>query len=353
MKKILLKTRCYAIFGSLLVLTGCVKDPPLQAGFYDTIDAFQKELANRASQKITNGEAAKDFRIVVTQSVDPIGTIYRVNTSIPVSENACRPQHEPTPHEAPGLFPGSYSLSKSLAIELGLDEAVFKGLATLGANVSESDTLGLGIKETNRQVLDDESIRALIEQSNCHAVLNGKTVWVVRGYISGFRDFPVKGDADIKFEGKITKIGNFKIEPIKDSRTITVKDEKQQSFLQIVSEISVQSQATAIKSISPPPVSNGGAGIVYIQIDKSDASTNGGDLFKELKQSSINVASGIERIQSTRMPKVTQIRYFNDEDKDKAVRIQTILKRTRPDTALVRLGLPAPKGQLEIWLTKN
>lgn len=353
MKKILLITRWNALSGALFVLTGCVSDPPLQAGFYDTIDAFQKELANRASQKITNGEVAKDFQIVVTQSVDPIGTIYRANTSIPISDNACKPQYEPTPREAPGLFPGSYSLSKSLAIELGLDEAIFKSLATLGANVSNSDTLGLGIKETNRQVLDDESVRVLTEQSSCRAILNGKTVWVVRGYISGVRDFSAKGDVDIKLEGKITKIGNFKIEPIKDSRTITVKDEKQQSFLQIVSEVSVQPQATTIKSISLVPASTGIPGIVYIQTDKSDASTGGDDLLKELKKSSINVASGIERIESTRMPKVTQVRYFNDVDKDKAERIQTILKRTRPDTALIRLGLPAPNGQLEIWLTKN
>lgn len=352
MKKIILGDRWYILLGAVFGLTGCVSDPPLQADFYDTIDAFQKELADRASKKIT-GEKAKDFQIVVTQTVDPIGTIYRANTSIPISDSACKPQQEPSPREAPGLFPGNYSLSRSLAIELGLDEAVFKGLVTLGANVSNSDTLGLGIKETNRQVLDDESIRALTEQSSCREVLNGKTAWVVRGYISGVRDFSAKGDVDIKFEGKITKIGNFKIEPIKDSRTINVKDEKQQSFLQIISEVSVQPQATTIKSISLAPAPAGTTGIVYIQMDKSDASTSGDDLFKELKQSSINIARGIERIQSTQMPKVTQVRYFNDGDKDKAERIQTILKRTRPDTALVRLGLPAPNGQLEIWLTKN
>lgn len=353
MRKIILRNCRCAIFGAFISLVGCVGDPPLHAGFYDTIDSFQKELADRVSNKIANGEKLKEFQVVVTQTIDPIGTIYRANTSIPISDNACKPQQEPSPREAPGLFPGSYSLSRSLAVDLGLDEAVFKGLATLGANISNSDSLGLEIKETSRQMLDDESLRVLTEQPGCRAVLNGKTVWVVRGYVSGVRGFSAKGDVDAKLEGKVVKIGDFKVEPIKNSRVILLSDDKQQSFLQIVSEVSVQSQVVNIKSISLAQASPETTGVVYIQVDKSDASASGGDLLKELKSSSINVANGIEHIQSARMPKVTQVRYFNDGDKSKAEQIQRILKRTRPDTAIVRLGLPAPKGQLEIWLTKN
>ena len=347
------------IFGcaGYFALTGCVNDPDLQKGmgFYKTVDAFQEALAKRAYEKINpSGTLAKDFQVVVTQSVDPVGTIYRASTSIPVSDTACKPSQEPLAREAPGLFPGTYTLSKSLAVELGLDEAVFKGLAKLGVKVSDADTLGLAIKDTERMVLDDESIHSLTEQPPCRSVLSGKRVWLVRGYISGIRDFSAKGDANVNFEGQITKIGNFKIEPVKDSRTIAVKDEKNQSFLQIVSEVTVQPQGTTtIKAISSADKPALVGGMIYIQIDKADSTGVGDELAKELRQSSINVAGDIERVQTARMPKNSQVRYFHDEDRTKAEQIQSILKKTRPDVTIARFGLPAPIGQLEVWLTKN
>jgi hypothetical protein len=367
-KKIFLIIRWNALFGILLVLVGC-------APKYSTIADFQEQLARDVARKNSgaDGKIPEDFQVFSTQSVDPIGTLYRPSTSIPIvssgDSDACKPKRDPEPREAPGLFPSSYQVNKGLAFDLGLNETVFKYLATLGVNVGKTDELTFGITEPSRQVLDDESMRALLEKTSCLAVLKKQkppVAWVVRGYISGIRDFSVTSGADVRFEG-VTKVGNFKIEPIKGSGTVAVKDEKRTNFLQILAQVSPQPQSTTvdIKSIPTTPPTTASwetppswdtldtTGIVYIQIDKSDISTDGDDLSKKLKQSSINVAGGIERIQSTRMPKVTQVRYFNGGDKGKAEEIQAILKEKRPDTALVRLGLPAPKGQLEIWLTKN
>jgi len=364
-KKIFLIIRWNALFGILLVLAGCATPK------YNTIADFQKKLAEDVAGKNSgaDGKIPEDFQVFSTQSADPIGTLYHPSSSRPISDDACKPQREPEPREAPGLFPSSYKVNKGLASDLGLNDDVFEYLATLGVNVGKTDELTYGITKPSRQVLDDESMQALLEKPSCLAVLKKQkppVAWVVRGYISGIRDFSVTGGADVGIEGKVTKVGNFKIES-KGLGTVTVKDEKQTNFLQIVAQVSPQPQSTTvdIKSIPTTPPTTASwetppswdtldtTGIVYIQIDKSDISTDGDDLSKKLKQSSINVAGGIERIQSTRMPKVTQVRYFNGGDKGKAEEIQAILKEKRPDTALVRLGLPAPKGQLEIWLTKN
>lgn len=350
-KKIFLIIRWNALFGILLVLAGCATPK------YSTIADFQKQLAEDVARKNSgaDGKIPEDFQVFVTQSADPIGTLYHPSSSRPISDDACKPKREPEPREAPGLFPSSYEVNQGLAFNLGLNETVFKHLVTLGVNVDKTDELTFGITEPSRQVLDDESIQELLKEPNCRAVLNKQKppmAWVVRGYISGIRDFSVTSEAGVRVDG-VTKVGNFKIELIKDSRTVAVKDEKRTKFLQIVALVSAPPQSTTVDIKSIPTTPPDTTGIVYIQIDKSDISTDGDDLSKKLKQSSINVAGGIERIQSTRMPKVTQVRYFNDDDKGKAEKIQAILKENRPDTVLVRLGLPAPKGQLEIWLTKN
>jgi hypothetical protein len=49
---------------------------------------------------------------------------------------------------------------------------------------------------------------------------------------------------------------------------------------------------------------------------------------------------------------VAQVRYFRTADEDKAKKALGVLKGRYPNAKLVAFNLPAPAGQLEVWLPK-
>lgn len=337
-----------------LSLAGCVNTPPLPpATIYDRVDKFQAELAGRVSKKIDPYAKAKDLQVVVTQIAPPIGTIYRAGTSIPVNEKACKPKPEPSLVTAPGLFPGAYRVSKSLAIDLGLDDAVFQGLASLGGNVSDSDSIGLSIQDTTWQVLNDDSTRALTVQPDCRLALEEeRNGWLVRGYISGIRNLSVQRRAGASGEASVTKIGHFKIHSV-DQWTIVLRDEGAQKFLQVVSEVSVSPKETAVGTIAVPSKSklSGKEGVVHIITDRSDLPAAGDQFAKHLRRRFFSFRISLKSLDQ--MPEVSQVHYFDEDDKAEAQEVLKILKEQRPDGRLIRSGLPAKRGQLEVYLTKR
>ena len=64
------------------------------------------------------------------------------------------------------------------------------------------------------------------------------------------------------------------------------------------------------------------------------------------------VASSVEKIDSLKMPIVAQVRYFNEADKPLAETALAQLQKQFPNAKLVRIALPAPTGQLEVWLPR-
>lgn len=357
---------------AFLAIAGCATHPSVKDGvpLYTKLDQFQNALAGRVNEKIHPNASVPDFQVVVTDTNDPIGTVYRDKTTIPILRaNACKPSQDPPMVDALGYFPGTYAISKNLAMELGLDEAVFHGFVKLGANVKDADTLGFSIKNAKRQVLDDQSLKALTGQADCRGALkemnfDGQTVRIVRGYVTGIRDFSAKRNLGVSANAEITKIGKFKFEPVTNEETIVAKDEQSVQFLQIISEVTIKKEGDAIVPGSLTKVSAPSAGIlgsniyitkgmIFVQMDEEDKSEVGHKLISELKQLSWNVASKVQRVEHARMPKASQIRYFHDEDKAKAEELQETLKLTRSEIKVVRLGFPAPPGQLEIWLTKT
>jgi hypothetical protein len=63
----------------------------------------------------------------------------------------------------------------------------------------------------------------------------------------------------------------------------------------------------------------------------------------------------VERLPSAKMPRTAQIRYFADQDLDKALRLQACLKQITPavDAAPVRVPLKAPLNQIELWFART
>ncbi|HTF65699.1 MAG TPA: hypothetical protein VK638_23725 [Edaphobacter sp.] len=54
-----------------------------------------------------------------------------------------------------------------------------------------------------------------------------------------------------------------------------------------------------------------------------------------------------------KVPDVAQVTYFNASDEAFANRYVEILKQAYPSARVVRIGLPSPKGQLEVWLPRK
>ncbi len=66
-----------------------------------------------------------------------------------------------------------------------------------------------------------------------------------------------------------------------------------------------------------------------------------------------NVESQVQKISPQNMPNVAQVRYFNASDEVFMNRCVEILKQASPDARAVRIGLPSPEGQLELWLPRK
>ena len=91
---------------------------------------------------------------------------------------------------------------------------------------------------------------------------------------------------------------------------------------------------------------------MFVQQDKGD--TVDAQAVVTALGKTFSVAKAIEKIDTTKMPSDPQVRYFNEADRGKAEQITAELKVKGYATAEpVRLGLPAPVGQVEVWLPKN
>ena len=341
--------RTLSVFFLSVLAPSCVKPPPITPPnqVYVGIDKFQEELATRVSNKFDPNKTVKDFKIVVTQAAYPIGTILRPNTTIPIDYTVCIPVNTPPSAEAESLFP-LYSLSKGLAIDVGLDNDLIKSLVDFGITIKDTDTIQYSVKNTTAQMLSDSEISKLSAGQECGAIIKKQPTWLVRGYITGQRNFSTKNEAVNKVKGKIQKFGSFNIDIGTGNALLSIVDDNSKKFLQIISEVTFMPEASTTTVSLPTVLAANGR--IYVQKDRADNSTIAENIVKQLMNASFPVDKTVEKIDSSRVPKVAQIRYFNQDDKDQAGRVAEILKGNLPNIKLVRIGLPAPKGQLEVWL---
>lgn len=257
------------------------------------------------------------------------------------------------------------------------------------------------------QVLADNDITKILSKPECRMSLSTSSVWLVRGYILGQRNFLLKSENANKVKAN-TKIASFDIDVGSGNTSVSLTDESEKGFLQIVSQVTFREADVAATvgrteadvaatvwrteaddvatnkggktydaatdkgskgwgiltadtigdrfviapAIIEQPKLVGTSGLVYVQRDRQDLSNNGESIVKALQNASFNVERNIERIDSSRMSKTAQVRYFNENDKALANRALTELQRLFPTAVLVRIGLPAPSGQIEIWLPR-
>ena len=93
---------------------------------------------------------------------------------------------------------------------------------------------------------------------------------------------------------------------------------------------------------------------MFIQQDVTDSSDAGPRMVDLLHAEwpKAEVESTIDKLPTEKMPDTTQVRFFNASDAELANRCLIIVQQRYPNARVVRIGLPAPAGQLEVWLPK-
>jgi hypothetical protein len=345
-----------ASFAALAVIgvSGCGlrSDLPSETWSFDKLNI---ELANRVrDQMLPPGTVHADLIIGITRRADPVGTLYRPDGSFRVFDGESCVEGVPAGSEA-FYFPSNVKLSNGTIGSLGLDQAL-SSLANFGIKVDFSQGVELAFSDVSQVELDDRQVQNRISlNETCKAVVDGKPFYFVRGYVILKRDFSLASTNEISIDIGAEKVGALTVSPIKNSKEVKVADEQAKPFIQILQIINggVHQSASnprrgflGLQNLS----SSSQPALTYIQISSSDTSGNGLKIQQALRNKKISVANAIESLQDSQMPDSTEVRYYRERDLRKAQKVLTVVKSFQPNASLVRLGLPAKPGLIEVWI---
>ena len=318
-----------------------------------SFDEFNQDLAKRVTDVLVPG-GAPDFQVVVTPATDPIGTLYRKGRSVPYDDMSCAPPADPASRSMPNAFP-SYALDAKIAGEAGLDAALFQGVANVGATLGAASSFSFSVLNAQVKTLTDAVIERVLAGAGCVGALRGEMV-IVRGYVIGQRQFSTKSNRSAGANTDITTVGKFDVSA-DSSGVLTITDTAPQQFLQILSVVTPP-QATALPGVLPRaavltlPTAVNGVGRIYVQQPRIDDAAKGRQIVGLLNDTGLNVVPEVEGTENDKTPDRAQVRYFNEADKANATKVLDTLKQKYPDAVLVPLKIPAPSGQVEVWLPR-
>jgi hypothetical protein len=213
--------------------------------------------------------------------------------------------------------------------------------------------------------MDDKSVEQVTGQGNCGKYVSGHPgMRLIRGTVLGKMTFTVKVDNPATVRAQLAKIGGFSINDNPGSSTLSIADNESQPIVELLSEFGTSQSASASPTTPRPlepavssrdlaPVGVGAH--MYVQEDATDTPEAGTKVVQLLRKGwpTANVESKVQKIPAQKMPDVAQVRYFNASDEPLANRCVQILKQEYPNARVVRIGLPSPKGQLEVWLPRK
>jgi hypothetical protein len=191
---------------------------------------------------------------------------------------------------------------------------------------------------------------------------------LVRGAVIGKMTFIVQVDNPASVKAQLSKIGGLIVNDNPQGSTVSIADDQSEPIVELLSEFAtgksaVTSPTTPKRVEAVPPVSSPVGNLeqphsqahMFIQEDAADSLEDGAKVVQLLRTGwpAANVESAVQRIPSQKMPDVAQVRYFDAADEALADRCIAILKQAYPDARAVRIGLPSPKGQLEVWLPRK
>jgi hypothetical protein len=327
-------------------------------------DQFQQDLADRVLQRYGGG---KDFSVIVATTAYPLGTLLRSTGSVPADIDDCIPIPLPRPFSAQHLFP-SYTMSSDTALAANLGSGALRGLDSAGVILKQSQDVHYTIADAQIQIMDDKSVERVTNQGSCGKYISDHPgMRLIRGMVLGKMSFTVKVENPATVKAQLAKMGGFSISDNPGSSTVSVADNESQPILELLSEFGNEPNGSiAIAHPTPKPVEaprvadRSPASIepppphLYIQMDVKDSEASGANMVQLLRTGwpSADIESKVQRIPTLKMPDTAQVRYFNESDLAIANRCLAILQRVYPEALIVRVGLPSPKGQLEVWLPK-
>jgi hypothetical protein len=372
-KKLMTGAAAVAGLAGIIVIWHLAHKPvsPLVTGGAQNVgnfDQFQQDLATRVLEKLGDGTTGSDLSVIVATAAYPLGTLLRPSGSVPADLEDCVPAPPPTPFSAQRLFP-SYTMSSDTAVAANIGSRALDGLNSAGVNLGHSSKVQYTIADTQIQIMDDESVERVTGQGNCGKYIAAHPgMRLVRGAVIGKMTFIVQVDNPASVKAQLTKIGGFSVNDNPQGSTVSIADDQSEPIVELLSEFetgksAVTSPTTPKRVEAVPPVSSPAGNLeqshsqahMYIQEDAADTPENGAKVVQLLRTGwpTANVESGVQRIPSQKMPDVAQVRYFAAADEALANRCIAILKQAYPDARAVRIGLPSPKGQLEVWLPRK
>jgi hypothetical protein len=331
-------------------------------------DQFQQDLATRVLEKLGDGTTGSDFSVIVATAAYPLGTLLRPAGSVPADLEDCVPAPLPTPFSAQRLFP-SYTMSSDTAVAANIGSRALDGLNSAGVNLSHSSKVQYTIADTQIQIMDDKSVERVTGQGNCGKYIAAHPgMRLVRGAVIGKMTFIVQVDNPASVKAQLTKIGGLNVNDNPQASTVSIADDQIGPIVELLSEFgtgksAVTSPTTPKRVEAVPRVSSPAGNLeqshsqahMYIQEDAADSREDGAKVVQLLRRGwpTANVESAVQRIPSQKMPEVAQVRYFDAADEALANRCIAILRQAYPGARAVRVGLPSPSGQLEVWLPRK
>ncbi len=325
-----------------------------------TFDQYQADLASRVNKLFGT---ANDFSVVAAIASYPIGTVLRATGSIPADSDDCLPESLPKASSAPHLFP-SYTMSADTALSANLG---LNAIQSAGVNLRQTENVQYQIADTMIQNMDDRSVDVVTGKPACGQYISTHPgVRLIRGAVIGKMTFTIKVSNPGSVKAKLVSIAAFRIEDNPDLSTLSIADQQSEPIVLLLSEfVSGPANAPAAKPTPKPvtpvllspkrsPASNELRPHIFVQIDAQDNAASGARIVQMLRGEwpTANVESNVERIPTEKMPGAAQVRYFNASDESIAERCAGILKSSFANVRLVRVGLPSPQGQIEVWLPK-
>lgn len=348
--------------------------PSLQSAVPEHIadfDGFQNALAKRVLGKLGAGSTGGDLSAVVAVTAYPVGTLLRATESVPANFEDCVPATLPKSYAAGHLFP-SYTMSTDTALTANLGSNAIQGLDSAGVKFKQASSIRYTIENAEIQIMDDKSVEQVTSQGGCgRYIATHPGTRLIRGAVTGKMTFTVNVDNPASAKAQLVRIGGFSVDDDPNSSTLSISDNQSQPIVELLSEFrplaegssSHPSPSALRPAIAPSPV--GAAGKVteaiganpriFVQQDLRDAPETGSTVIKILKASWPNavVVPVVERVPTEKMPPTPQVRFFNASDAGLAAKCLEILKHSYPNARIVRIGLPSPQGQLEVWLQKT
>jgi len=364
------RARCAYAFSisSLIIMTvsSCTTTQTVNPPVTTTFDEFESSIAHT----LVGDELSNNFLISPTPGgAYPVGTLLPYGRTVEIFDECTVDQ--PALYDVARLD-SSYTLTRGVALDAGLSQAIGP-LASLGITITDNSNVTLGLADAKIQQLSFAQLNSLLSKPDCKAKISGQNLLVVRGYVQAKRTFSTKVVNTGEFKAGIKQIASLDAKYDAGSATLIVSDSQPANFLQITSVVVV----SAAPGAAPPPAASGPGvvtppptatpvlikptaaapspaqkGLVYIQIDKNDLPANG-EKVRQLLSGKFSVAQSVESIASSKMPNTPQVRYFNPMDKNSADSVVQILKSEFPNVFAKFVGLPAPPGQLEVWLARQ